>query len=159
MQYGTEFSRELINLRRYARAISGSQEVGDDLVVATLEAMTHSPPGTDDLSTRAKIFQLLSRLWNTPAWAARCRQAPSLAGVSYNAAAADQRLVGILVADLGDAVAIAGNRTLTAITAGQQAAQAGLQHLVLTLVVHVLTHVDFIIFTGTGQCRKTHTNG
>ena len=93
MQYGTEFSRELTNLRRYARAISGSQDVGDDLVVATLEAMMHSPTGSGDLSIRAKIFQLLSRLWNTPAWAARGSQAPSPAGTSSSVTAADQRLL------------------------------------------------------------------
>lgn len=93
MQYGTEFSRELISLRRYARAISGSQEVGDDLVVATLEAMMRSPMSGGDLTTRATIFQLLSRLWNTPAWAERCHDVSPAPGGREQAVAADQRLL------------------------------------------------------------------
>lgn len=93
MQYGTEFSRELTSLRRYARAISGSQEVGDDLIVATLEAMMRSPMSGDGLTTRAAIFQLLSRLWNTPAWAARCKDVSPLPSGFDQAVAADQKLL------------------------------------------------------------------
>lgn len=97
MQYGTEFSRELISLRRYARAISGSQEIGDDLVVATLEALMSTPISVSSLTTRATIFQLLSRLWNTPAWSARCAAAAQSGdGVVVDpddASAADQRLL------------------------------------------------------------------
>lgn len=97
MQYGTEFSRELISLRRYARAISGSQEIGDDLVVATLEALMSTPLSVSSLTTRATIFQLLSRLWNTPAWSGRCAIAPGPGDVAASgpddASAADQRLL------------------------------------------------------------------
>ena len=96
MQYGTEFSRELISLRRYARAISGSQEIGDDLVVATLEALMSTPMSVSKLTTRATIFQLLSRLWNTPAWAARCDGPSSTAAGTAqpnDAIVADQRLL------------------------------------------------------------------
>ena len=96
MQYGTEFSRELISLRRYARAISGSQEVGDDLVVATLEALMSTPLSVSNLTSRATIFQLLSRLWNTPAWSARIANGAALANIAAStedATAADKRLL------------------------------------------------------------------
>ncbi|MFY0614744.1 MAG: response regulator [Hyphomicrobiaceae bacterium] len=96
MQYGTEFSRELISLRRYARAISGSQEVGDDLVVATLEALMSSPLSVSNLTSRATIFQLLSRLWNTPAWSTRIANVTANANIpasTEDATAADKRLL------------------------------------------------------------------
>ena len=53
-------------LRRYARALTGSQSSGDAYVVATLEAMVADPsllPGVDNL--RVELFQLFTKIWSS----------------------------------------------------------------------------------------------
>lgn len=56
----------LSSLRRYARALSGSQTPGDDYVVALLEALVADvsmfPTG---ISPKIGLYRLFSRLWNS----------------------------------------------------------------------------------------------
>ncbi len=56
----------LSSLRRYARAISGSQTAGDGYVVALLEALVQDvsmfPAG---ISPKIALYRLFSRLWNS----------------------------------------------------------------------------------------------
>ncbi|MEO0729685.1 MAG: response regulator [Pseudomonadota bacterium] len=65
MHGSTEFSRLIPRLRRYARAVTGSQELGDELVIATLEALTRI--NSDRLGRQEinRIFRLLSQIWNS----------------------------------------------------------------------------------------------
>jgi DNA-directed RNA polymerase specialized sigma24 family protein/CheY-like chemotaxis protein len=53
-------------LRRYARALTGSQQSGDAYVVAVLEALV-ADPGTfkNDLHPRVAIYQALTKIWNS----------------------------------------------------------------------------------------------
>jgi DNA-directed RNA polymerase specialized sigma24 family protein len=53
-------------LRRYARALTGSQTAGDAYVAATLETLV-SEPETVGASTNVKIslFQVFTRIWNS----------------------------------------------------------------------------------------------
>ncbi|MEO0798669.1 MAG: response regulator [Pseudomonadota bacterium] len=65
MEARTEFSRIVPRLRRYARLVSGKQQVGDELVVATLEALEHVNPSALGRPSVSHLFQLLSRIWNS----------------------------------------------------------------------------------------------
>ena len=62
-------AKVLPKLRRYARAVSGSQASGDTYVVATLEALGEDPtlvPGSGDLAeTRIALYRAFSRIWNS----------------------------------------------------------------------------------------------
>jgi CheY-like chemotaxis protein len=53
-------------LRRYARALSGSRDIGDGNVFACLEALAESPEGFDaSLPTRVALFQFFHRAIDT----------------------------------------------------------------------------------------------
>jgi CheY-like chemotaxis protein len=53
-------------LRRYARALSGSQTSGDAYVAATLEALIQDPKVLDiTSSTRIGLYQLFTKIWNS----------------------------------------------------------------------------------------------
>jgi CheY-like chemotaxis protein len=53
-------------LRRYARALSGSQSSGDAYVAATLEALVQDPKILDSgLSTRIALYRLFTKIWNS----------------------------------------------------------------------------------------------
>ena len=55
-------------LRRYARALSGSQASGDAYVAATLEALIQDPKVLDaGLSTRIALYRLFTKIWNSVA--------------------------------------------------------------------------------------------
>ena len=57
----------LPSLRRYARAMSGSQEGGDTLCFGALQDLANEgalPPGAE---TRIRAYRTLSKLWNGPA--------------------------------------------------------------------------------------------
>jgi DNA-directed RNA polymerase specialized sigma24 family protein/CheY-like chemotaxis protein len=55
-------------LRRYARALSGSQTSGDAYVAATLEALIQDPKVLDSTSsTRIGLYQLFTKIWNSVA--------------------------------------------------------------------------------------------
>ena len=53
-------------LRRYARALSGSQSSGDAYVAATLEALAEDPDILgSDASTRIALYRLFTKIWNS----------------------------------------------------------------------------------------------
>jgi len=55
-------------LRRYARALSGSQASGDAYVAAALEALVGDPKVLDTgSSTRIALYQLFTKIWNSVA--------------------------------------------------------------------------------------------
>jgi DNA-directed RNA polymerase specialized sigma24 family protein len=59
-------ARDLPYLRRYARALTGSQTSGDAYVAATLEALVKDPGLLDsEDSLRVTLFRLFSTIWNS----------------------------------------------------------------------------------------------
>src|SRR5438876_4649430 len=53
-------------LRRYARALTGSQASGDAYVAATLEALIADPAVIDDAGgPRVALYRLFSKIWNS----------------------------------------------------------------------------------------------
>lgn len=57
---------ELPYLRRFARALSGSQSSGDAYVGSTLEALLADPQSFDSsLSPRVALYKVFLRVWNT----------------------------------------------------------------------------------------------
>ena len=50
-------------LRRYARALTGTQSSGDAYVHATLEALVADPTILDTASTRVALYRLFNKLW------------------------------------------------------------------------------------------------
>src|SRR5204862_182129 len=53
-------------LRRYARALSGSQASGDSYVAATLEALIEDPKLIDETAApRVGLYRLFTRIWNS----------------------------------------------------------------------------------------------
>src|ERR1700748_921484 len=53
-------------LRRYARALTGSQTSGDAYVAAMLEALLQDPSLLDEqYGPRAGLFRLFTRIWNS----------------------------------------------------------------------------------------------
>ena len=63
MNFATEFMTHLPALRRYARALSGSQDVGDHAVALTLENLGLRAPAPG-LGTNVTLFRILSDIWN-----------------------------------------------------------------------------------------------
>ena len=61
-------AQHLPYLRRYARALTGSQPSGDAYVAATLEALIQDPKVLDTTSsTRIALYQLFTKIWNSVA--------------------------------------------------------------------------------------------
>jgi len=59
-------ARELPKLRRYARALSGTQASGDAYIGATLEALVEDPNALGkDLEPRAALFRAFTRIWQS----------------------------------------------------------------------------------------------
>jgi CheY-like chemotaxis protein len=59
-------SVHLPELRRYARALTGSQESGDAYVAGTVETLIGQPDLITDASTaRAELFRAFSKIWNS----------------------------------------------------------------------------------------------
>src|SRR5581483_4126353 len=55
-------------LRRYARALTGSQQSGDAYVAAMLEALLQDPSLLDERhGARAGLFRLFTQIWNSVA--------------------------------------------------------------------------------------------
>jgi CheY-like chemotaxis protein len=53
-------------LRRYARALTGSQSAGDAYVAATLETLVSAPgPLVDVTDTRIELFRVFTVMWNS----------------------------------------------------------------------------------------------
>jgi DNA-directed RNA polymerase specialized sigma24 family protein/CheY-like chemotaxis protein len=59
-------AQHLPYLRRYARALTGSQASGDAYVAATLEALIQDPSVMDgSTSTRIGLYRLFTKIWNS----------------------------------------------------------------------------------------------
>lgn len=59
-------AQHLPYLRRYARALTGSQASGDAYVAATLEALIQDPSVMDgSASTRIGLYRLFTKIWNS----------------------------------------------------------------------------------------------
>ena len=53
-------------LRRYARALSGSQDSGDAYVATTLQALIEDPSILDDESNpKNALYKAFTRIWNS----------------------------------------------------------------------------------------------
>jgi CheY-like chemotaxis protein len=53
-------------LRRYARAVTGSQALGDSYVTATLEALVKEPHLlTESSQSKVELFRMFSTIWNS----------------------------------------------------------------------------------------------
>jgi DNA-directed RNA polymerase specialized sigma24 family protein len=52
-------------LRRYARALTGSQHSGDAYVAATLEALIADPSVVESGSPRVALYRLFTKIWNS----------------------------------------------------------------------------------------------
>ncbi len=60
--------QQLPYLRRYARALTGSQAAGDAYVAATLEALVSEPriiQDSDPEAVKVELFQAFTRIWNS----------------------------------------------------------------------------------------------
>lgn len=68
MSTSQSVGQHLPYLRRYARALSGSQASGDAYVSATLEALVQDPKVLDgNSSTRIALYRLFTKIWNSVA--------------------------------------------------------------------------------------------
>ncbi len=66
MSVSQSVAQHLPYLRRYARALTGSQASGDAYVAATLEAVIQDPAILDDsTSTRTALYRLFTKIWNS----------------------------------------------------------------------------------------------
>ena len=66
MSISQAVAQHLPYLRRYARALTGSQASGDAYVAATLEALIQDPKVLDSsASTRIALYQLFTKIWNS----------------------------------------------------------------------------------------------
>ncbi len=66
MTTSQSLGQHLPYLRRYARALSGSQASGDAYVAATLEALVEDPKILEgDTSTRVALYRLFTKIWNS----------------------------------------------------------------------------------------------
>src|SRR5467141_5101636 len=53
-------------LRRYARALTGNQTLGDSYVTATLEALVREPHLlTETSQSKVELFRAFSKIWNS----------------------------------------------------------------------------------------------
>lgn len=65
-EFAMNVATELPYLRRYARALTGSQTSGDNYAAATLEAILEDPALVDGgKSTRVTLFGVFHAIWNT----------------------------------------------------------------------------------------------
>ena len=68
MSLGDTLRPHLSFLRRYARALSGTQRAGDDYVRATLETIVAAPDEFDtDLDVRVSLYSVFHRVWSAAA--------------------------------------------------------------------------------------------
>lgn len=77
MSTSQSVAQHLPYLRRYARALSGSQSSGDAYVAATLEALIQDPKVLEsNASTRIALYRLFTKIWNSVA----LNEKPAVAG-------------------------------------------------------------------------------
>lgn len=63
MQLSPDFVALLPTLRRYARALTGSQEAGDELVIKTLEWLGKSKNFAPQAYSKTAAYRILTHLW------------------------------------------------------------------------------------------------
>ena len=65
MSLGKEVAQQLPYLRRYARALSGTQRTGDTLVKTALESIVANPASYDRaLGPRVALYRAFQRSWS-----------------------------------------------------------------------------------------------
>ncbi|CAM5774761.1 two-component response regulator [Labrys miyagiensis] len=68
MSIAAEIAPQLPYLRRFSRALSGTQASGDAYVIGTLEALVEDPSSFPrDISSRLALYQVFLRLWSSMA--------------------------------------------------------------------------------------------
>jgi CheY-like chemotaxis protein/DNA-directed RNA polymerase specialized sigma24 family protein len=66
MSVSQSIAPHLPSLRRFARALSGSQESGDAYVVALLEALVENPSAfPSSLDPKVALYQIFLKIWNS----------------------------------------------------------------------------------------------
>lgn len=66
MSLSAQIAAHLPFLRRYARALAGSQKSGDAYVVAALEALVESPDEfPESMNPRAGLYHVFQKIWST----------------------------------------------------------------------------------------------
>ncbi len=88
MQLSSELMAWLPSLRRYARALTGSQDAGDDLVVRALERLSIGPRLADDIAPKIGLYKVVSDVWNSVIG----KHIMDMAAKGSLAAAADERI-------------------------------------------------------------------
>ena len=63
--FSAQVARELPYVRRYSRALTGSQQTGDSYAVATLEALLASNDLADIPSAKVALFQAFHLVWSS----------------------------------------------------------------------------------------------
>lgn len=93
MSLSEQIAAHLPFLRRYARALAGSQKSGDAYVVAALEALVASPAEfPSSMTERAGLYHIFQRIWST----ARVADAPALESLGDDDdSIANKRLAGL----------------------------------------------------------------
>ena len=68
MSVSASISRQLPYLRRFSRAVSGTQQAGDAYVAALLEAFIADPGSLGDAKDlRVSLYRMFCRLWESVA--------------------------------------------------------------------------------------------
>jgi len=66
MSFRQQLASQLPYLRRYARALTGSQSLGDAAVRETLEALLEAPDEWDEAApVKTELFRTFHRIWNS----------------------------------------------------------------------------------------------
>ena len=66
MSFRQQLASQLPYLRRYARALTGSQSLGDAAVRETLEALLEAPEEWDEKApAKTELFKTFHRIWNS----------------------------------------------------------------------------------------------
>lgn len=66
MSFRQQLASQLPYLRRYARALTGSQSLGDAAVRETLEALLEAPEEWDEAApVKSELFRTFHRIWNS----------------------------------------------------------------------------------------------
>ena len=91
MSFSQVIAAHLPRLRRFARALAGSQESGDAYVVATLQALVADPSLVPtETGARSSLYRLFLTVWNS----VEVNGQPSPSSDNPAVAASDHRLDG-----------------------------------------------------------------
>jgi CheY-like chemotaxis protein/DNA-directed RNA polymerase specialized sigma24 family protein len=128
-------------LRRYARALTGSQKSGDAYVIALLEALVEDTGGFDrKLPSRVALYRLFTRMWNSVAINTEAGGGASIAESRLDALTPQSRQAFLLTAmerfDENDAALVLDTsveelRALIAVAVREIAEQVATQVLII----------------------------